>query len=184
MGIRRKFRKRNLTFVVGNVYKFKYLPKTAALLNFYDTAPLIVFLDYVPSSQTIHGVNLHFMNLEYRRKFLQEIRTFRSLGHESNEINSMVMARLRWDYMMKRLARFGYVKIAIRQYSVRRILDAVEVKKNRAMMEILRNPKSAIRGYVTMNRIKHAIRMALKGKSWKEWSKVLPTKKSMGTVKR
>lgn len=184
MPINRKFKRGDVELIIGNVYRFNYRPMTANLMNFFDTRPLIVFLDYTPSARTIHGINLHFMNLQYRRKFLNAIEEFRNIGVDVNGINSMVMARLRWKYLKARPYLFGYTNVAIRQYKLSLIKEIEEVSLPEVAMEILKNPKQSFRGYVTFAKIALAITKAMKGATWAEWNKVLPTKKAYGPIKK
>jgi hypothetical protein len=179
-----KFRKGSTDFVVGNVYTYDYRPITANQMNFFDTRPLIVFMGYNPKGRTMYGINLHFMNLQYRRAFLNHIDEFRKVGVDVNGINSMLAVRLRWKYLKARPHIFGYVNVAIRQYRLDRIKNLQEVNRMTLATEILKNPKQNFRGYVTLNMIAGAIKMAMRGASWKEWSSILPTKKILGEIRK
>lgn len=67
MGFSRKYKK----FANGGFASFSYSPKWLSKLSFYDRKPLIIFLGYDNTKKLIHGINLHWLTKNQRKKTIE-----------------------------------------------------------------------------------------------------------------
>jgi hypothetical protein len=63
----------------GSAYLFKYNPKYAESLKYYDVAPLIFFLNRHPdptkAKTNFYGINIHYLNYNMRLNLLKKLYT-------------------------------------------------------------------------------------------------------------
>lgn len=91
-------------WVPGQLYTYTYDPKWKKTLDFYDTQPIIIFLDNAPKGH--YGLNIHFLPQKMRNIIFKEI-------NPSIKKNPFQSGLEKW----KRLSIIkGYEKALIRRY--------------------------------------------------------------------
>ena len=96
-------------FLMGGLYFFVYDPKGKAELPYYDRFPLVIPLKR--TSDGFIGLNLHYLPLRYRIRFLQKLLPF-AIYNDEDEIK-----RLRVTYpMLDASSRFKEFRPCIKHY--------------------------------------------------------------------
>lgn len=93
---------------VGDMYMFFYDPKTKKKLPYYDTFPLVVLLE--PTKDGFYGLNLHYLSLPLRAKFLDAL-----LETAKGERTSKSHFAIRMS-VLKSVQRMKYYKPCIKRY--------------------------------------------------------------------
>lgn len=71
MAFTRKYKK----FATGGFAQFSYSPKWLSQLTYYDRKPLIIFLGYDNQRKLIHGINLHWLTKEQRKRTIALVKS-------------------------------------------------------------------------------------------------------------
>lgn len=97
------------TGIVGSMYMYFYDPKHKATLPYYDKFPLSIIVG--PAPDGFYGLNLHYLPLPLRAKFLDEL-----LGVTNNKAyNESTKFKLSYD-MLKRASNMKYFKPCFKHY--------------------------------------------------------------------
>jgi hypothetical protein len=92
---------------LGHFYLFRYDPKTADTLPYYDRFPFVLILDGNTTGFT--GLNLHYLPFEYRAALMDQLYEYETGRDE--------MSRIRITYqILKTTARLRFYKPCLRQY--------------------------------------------------------------------
>lgn len=95
--------------IVGSMYMYFYDPKTKATLPYYDKFPLTIIVGPAPGG--FYGLNLHYLPLPLRAKFLDEL-----LNITNNKAyNESTKFKLSYD-MLKRSSSMKYFKPCFKHY--------------------------------------------------------------------
>jgi len=78
---------------VGSMYMYRYDPKYAQTLPYYDTFPLV--LPYEPAAGGFYGLNLHYLPYMLRAKVLGELLDTAS----SKTLNADTKMRYNWELL-------------------------------------------------------------------------------------
>ena len=95
--------------IIGQMFAYKYDPKTKDKLPFYDTFPLIFVIKILDDG--FQGINLHYLPLRLRAKLLSALRKTTSSKLYSREVK----IRLSYD-MIKTVSQFAVAKPAFKRY--------------------------------------------------------------------
>ena len=71
MAFTRKYKK----FATGGFAQFSYSPKWLSQLSYYDRRPLIIFLGYDNQKKLVHGINLHWLTKEQRKRTIALVKS-------------------------------------------------------------------------------------------------------------
>jgi len=115
--------KRNRMMTAGNILVFRYSdPKYKEKLKFYDEHPVIMVLEKRNSYNNLFGVNLHYLPLQIRIKFLKYV-----LKRNKARIHKKQRVVFTYDLAYDFLKRTGYHKTALHSYIPSRIDAMVKV---------------------------------------------------------
>ncbi len=99
------------TLDVGYMYMFRYKPKTAAKMKYYDTFPLVLMSEPLPNG--FSAINLHYLAPLVRADLLTKL-----LGRTRDEdINRETKAASDWR-IIQNFMRFPEVRPSIKRYLV------------------------------------------------------------------
>lgn len=92
---------------LGHFYLFRYEPKTADILPYYDRYPFVLILNGNTTGFT--GLNLHYLPFEYRAALMDQLYEYETGKDER--------ARIRVTYeILKSTARLRFYKPCLKQY--------------------------------------------------------------------
>lgn len=95
--------------VVGHMYYFFYSPKHAATLPYYDKFPLVIVVG--PAKDGFYGLNLHYLPLVLRAKFLDALLDITS----NNKYNDATKFKMSYNLLQKS-AQMKYFKPCFKHY--------------------------------------------------------------------
>jgi len=94
---------------LGKMYFFYYDPKTKGSLPYYDTFPLVIMLEKY--SDGFLGLNLHYLPIQYRIKFMQKLMPLASLDDNDD------IRRMRVTYeLLSEARRFKAFEPCLKRY--------------------------------------------------------------------
>ena len=93
---------------IGNMYLFRYDPKTAETLPYYDTAPLVMVFRVVPGG--FYGLNFHYLPPMLRMQLLGQLMKI----HEG-KLTKTTRLRLSWRFLND-ASSFPAVQPCVKQY--------------------------------------------------------------------
>ena len=102
----------------GQLMTFRYYPKNAASLNFYDMYPLILTIDIDATS--ILGLNFHYLKPLHRIIFMDEL--YKYLGTRFNE----PVIRIDYKKLMSK-STLKYYKPCIKRYLFKNISQQISI---------------------------------------------------------
>jgi hypothetical protein len=94
---------------LGKMYFFYYDPKTKETIDYYDKFPLVIILEKYPDG--FLGLNLHYLPIPYRIKFLKALLPLASLDDNDD------IKRVRITYeLLSEARRFSAFKPCLKRY--------------------------------------------------------------------
>lgn len=107
------FRRRVRT-IIGGMFIFRYEPKHAATLKYYDRFPLIFITDRY--SDGFLGINLHYLPLKHRSILFNEIMDLQI--NDRFDYNTRLKATYR---TLKSMSRYKYFRPCVKRYLAKNI---------------------------------------------------------------
>jgi len=95
--------------VPGNLYMYKYDPKTKETLPYYDTFPLVFPFRKTPDG--FYGLNMHYLPYVLRIRLLDELLVFKS----NSRLDETTKIKYSWA-LIDGVARFAPAKACVKQY--------------------------------------------------------------------
>ncbi len=84
-------------FISGQCYQMKYNPKNRDILEFYDRAPLFIFVSYLPQLKLMQGLNLHFLTPAQRKIIVK------FLSRNSGSLNNKTPLTFDWWSVVRKM---------------------------------------------------------------------------------
>jgi len=139
-------------FQPGKIYVFKYFPKYAKELPWFDQNPVVLAIEQVNNNDL--GINLNLLPVPYKEKLLDELFTKMRIkvdkkkidGNEISKIDALKEKPLRITYegIKAYLEKDGY-EFALRQYIPSR-------KKDQAVVSYSKWPEIALCDFMDFNK--------------------------------
>jgi hypothetical protein len=132
-------------FQPGKIYVFKYFPKYAKELPWFDQNPVVLAIEQVNNNDL--GINLNLLPVPYKEKLLDELFTRMNIkADKESGINVLKEKPLRITYegIKAYLERDGY-EFALRQYIPSR-------KKDQAVVSYSKWPEIALCDFMDFNK--------------------------------
>ena len=101
------------TLEIGQMYAFKYDPKHKETLPYYDTFPLVVISEPLPTG--FSGINVHYIPPLVRARLLGKLM-------EASDLDIDIKSKLRsqWGFI-RNFSRFPEVRGSIKKYLTRQV---------------------------------------------------------------
>lgn len=97
-------------FLKGGMYFFYYDPKLKKELPYYDSFPLVLVLERYPDG--FLGLNLHYLPVNVRIKFLSKLASFGAITNDSDEIKRI---QITYD-ILSTASRFKEFRPCLKKY--------------------------------------------------------------------
>lgn len=97
------------SIVPGNIYLYRYDPKTKATLAMWDMYPLVLPFSF--TSGSFIGLNFHYLSYRRRIQLLDKLMVFSS----NNVVDEKTRLKFSWDYI-KGLSKFSDAKTCVKKY--------------------------------------------------------------------
>ena len=107
---------KGVRFELGNVYSFFYNPIHKKTLMFYDKNPLVLFMEFHPSTNTLFGVNLHYLPIDERQELVDAV------IEEKDDIKKF----FKWEKLYNK-PQFRNMPVGFRKYKVGRLNGVEEI---------------------------------------------------------
>jgi hypothetical protein len=116
MGVNRRglMREERAKYVAGSMFMFFYDPKHRATLPYYDSFPLIIAVGPAPGG--FYGLNLHYLPIPLRAKFLDELVGITS----NNRYDESTKFDLSYQYL-KTTSSMKYFKPCYKHYLTKQV---------------------------------------------------------------
>lgn len=106
------------------LYFFRYKdPATKKSLKVWDTAPLIIPLDF--TSKSLLAINLHWIPSEYRQKFVEFLMEY----FKKRKIAGKRFQRTRLFYEFVKSGKVTWALVAVRRYHISRITNMTAIEQ-------------------------------------------------------
>ena len=103
---------------VGNMYLYRYDPKTAEKLPYYDTFPVVV--PFEKTSDGFYGLNFHYLPYLIRLRLLDRMMELKN----TKEITETTRMRLNWN-LLKNVSKYPGATACVKRYLYNHVMSRV-----------------------------------------------------------